>query len=316
MAYCSPIGKDNYEKDKTCFSKSALIRLIQIWNHEHPENKIKKISGGTELSKKELLKELNAKMENHCKGKDKDTCWVDTLSGAKKDDEIGGYVLPEKPATWYKKPYEWLTNYDIEKVMNQYEDDEDLKYKFLGVYPIDFASTDNFGRCLFKEMCSLNIVNLYKEGYRYIGLITNLDKHDQSGSHWTSLFACIDPTKKCFGAYYYDSATGTPPPEIKAFMDKLKSQAALIAKLTHSNTEFKTDYNENRHQYGHSECGLFSMGYQLRWLDKLKKYPNITFAQIEKVKINDMKIHKLRNILYRPNRAIEVPRKPAASSRQ
>lgn len=305
MAYCSPIGEKNYEKDKTCFSHSALIRLIQIWNREHPDNKIKQNLNGAKISKKDLLRALNDKMNTHCKGKDKDTCWVDTLSGAKKDDEIGGYVLPEQPREWKKKPYTWLTNFDIEKVMNQYEDDVDLHYKFLGVYPIDFVATDSFGRCLFKEMCSLNIVNLYNQGYRYIGLITNLDKHNQSGSHWTSLFACIDPTKNCFGAYYYDSATGTPPPEITTFLEKLKSQAAIIAKNQKlPNIEFKTDYNEHRHQYGHSECGLFSMAYQIRWLDKLKKYPNITFAQIEKIKTNDVKIHKLRKELYRPNKAI------------
>lgn len=302
MAYCSPIGEDNLEKDNTCFSKSALDRLVKIWNMQNPDNKIKKMKNGHLLSKKELLKELNAKMASHCKGKDKDVCWVNTLSGANKDSEIQKHLRPVKPAEWDHKPYEWLTNYDIENVMVQYEEDDDLKYKFLGVYPIDFAGKDTFGRCLFKEMCGLNIVNLYKQGYRYIGLITNLDRHDQSGSHWTSLFACIDPEKRCFGAYYYDSATGTPPTEISEFMEKLKSQAVMIAKLKNSNTEFKVDYNENRHQYGHSECGLFSMGYQIRWLNKLKKYPNITFAQIEKVKTNDMQIHKLRNILYRPNK--------------
>jgi hypothetical protein len=70
-----------------------------------------------------------------------------------------------------------------------------LIYQFLGVYPIDFEGKDEFGECLFKEMCSLNIVKLYEKGIRYIGLITNLDKHNQSGSHWTSLFVCIDPSK-------------------------------------------------------------------------------------------------------------------------
>jgi len=301
MAFCSPIGEKNFEKDNTCFSQAALERLIKIWNDLYPSNKIMKIKGGVKLSKKELWKEMNKRMSSQCKGAGKEFCWVDKLDGAKKDPEIVKTLRPVKPSEWYKKPYAWLSNYDIEAVMNQYQEDQSFKYQFLGVYPIDFAATDSFGECLFKEMCHVNIATLYKKGIQYIGLITNLDKHDQSGSHWTSLFACIDPEKPCFGAYYYDSVSRTPPPEVGTFMKKLKTQAEKIANENKISREFRTDYNENRHQYGDSECGVFSMAYQIRWLDKLKKKPGITFEEIEKIKTNDSKIHKLRNVLFRPN---------------
>ena len=82
-------------------------------------------------------------------------------------------------------------------------------------------------------------------------------------------------------------------------MEKIKKQSLAIVKG--STREFRIDYNEIKHQYGNSECGVFSMAYQIRWLDKLKKNPNITFEQIEKIKTNDAKIHKLRNVLFRPN---------------
>jgi len=313
MAFCSPIGEKNFEKDNTCFSHAALDRLVKIWNNLYPTNKIVKIRGGAKVSKKELWKELNKRMSSHCNGSGKEYCWVDKLQGAKKDPEIAKVLRPVKPSEWYKKPYSWLSNYDIEAVMEQYQEDNTFKYQFLGVYPIDFEGTDSFGECLFKEICHLNIINLYKKGIRYIGLITNLDKHDQSGSHWTSLFACIDPNASCFGAYYYDSVSRTPPPEISKFMEKLKKQAGIIAKTEHKKTsppkEFRIDYNENRHQYGNSECGVFSMAYQIRWLDKLKKNPNITFEQIEKIKTNDAKIHKLRDELFRPNITAQPPLK-------
>jgi hypothetical protein len=301
MAFCSPIGEKNFEKDNTCFSQAALERLITIWNKLYPSNKIMKMKNGVKLSKKDLWKEMNKRMSSQCSGSGKEFCWVDKLEGAKKDPEIAKVLRPVKPSEWYKKPYAWLSNYDIEAVMNQYQEDPTFKYQFLGVYPIDFAANDNFGQCLFKEMCHINIANLYKKGIRYIGLITNLDKHDQSGSHWTSLFACIDPEKPCFGSYYYDSVSRTPPPEISAFMKKIKDQAQVIAGGKQIVKEFRIDYNENRHQYGDSECGVFSMAYQIRWLDKLKKKPSITFEEIEKIKTNDSKIHKLRNVLFRPN---------------
>lgn len=298
MAYCSPLGEKNLEKDGTCFSHAALDRLVKIWNHLYPANKIK---GGNKKPKKELWHELNKRMSSHCNGEGKESCWVDKLDGAKKDNEILKLLRPVKPSEWYKKPYAWLSNYDIEEVMEQYQEDPSFKYQFLGVYPIDFEGKDEFGECLFKEICNLHISKLYDSGIRYIGLITNLDKHNQSGSHWTSLFACIDPEKPAFGAYYYDSVSRTPPPEIEAFMKKLESQAKIISAKKKIDREFKLDYNENRHQFGNSECGVFSMAYQIRWLDKLKKNPNMTFEQIEKFKTNDAKIHKLRDCLFRPN---------------
>lgn len=301
MAFCSPIGEKNFEKDNTCFSQAALERLITIWNRLYPSNKIVKMKDGKKLSKKELWKEMNKRMSSQCKGSGKEFCWVDKLEGAKKDPEIVKTLRPVKPSEWYKKPYAWLSNYDIEAVMQQYQDDPSFKYQFLGVFPIDFQATDSFGVCLFKEICNINISHLYKKGIHYVGLITNLDKHDQSGSHWTSLFACIDPEKPSFGAYYYDSVSRNPPQEIDTFMKKLKKQAEGIAAEKKITRPFRTDYNENRHQYGDSECGVFSMAYQIRWLDKLKKKPTITFEEIEKVKTNDSKIHKLRNVLFRPN---------------
>jgi hypothetical protein len=301
MAFCSPIGEKNFEKDNTCFSQAALERLISIWNRLYLSNKIMKMKDGKKLSKKELWKEMNKRMSSQCKGSGKEFCWVDKLEGAKKDPEIIKTLRPVKPSEWYKKPYAWLSNYDIEAVMQQYQDDPSFKYQFLGVFPIDFQATDSFGVCLFKEICNINISHLYKKGIHYVGLITNLDKHDQSGSHWTSLFACIDPEKPSFGAYYYDSVSRNPPQEIDTFMKKLKKQAEGIAAEKKITRPFRTDYNENRHQYGDSECGVFSMAYQIRWLDKLKKKPTITFEEIEKVKTNDSKIHKLRNVLFRPN---------------
>lgn len=297
MAYCSPIGETNFEKDKTCFSHSAIVRLVKLWNKLNNDNQIK---GVFSKSKRELWKELNKCMSKHCKDGE-EHCWVQKLQGANKDPEIAGAIKPTKPSEWYKKPYTWLSNYDIEEVMEQYQDDPSFKYQFLGVYPIDFEAKDEFGECLFKEICNIHIAKLYNEGIRYIGLITNLDKHNQSGSHWTSLFACIDPEKPCFGAYYYDSVSRTPPPEIDAFMKKLQSQAKIITSKKHINREFKLDYNENRHQFGNSECGVFSMAYQIRWLDKLKKNPNMTFQQIEKFKTNDAEIHKKRGEFYAPN---------------
>ena len=71
--------------------------------------------------------------------------------------------------------------------MNQYEDRfED--FLFLGPVPIDFDSKDSYGKCIIPEICKLNIKELTDDNIYKIGIIFNLDKHDQPGSHWVSLY--------------------------------------------------------------------------------------------------------------------------------
>lgn len=296
--YCSPSGKDNFKKYNTCFTKDALIRLIEAWNSSYPSNKI---SSYKSASKSQLWSALNRKMSHICNGDGKEACWVDNLQGARPSKEVARSLRPIKPKTWNANEYTWLTNYDIESVMKQYDHDEDpaYKYKFIGVFPIDFEAKTHFGQCLFQEFCSLNISKLYRQGIRYIGIITNLDKHDERGSHWTSLFMCIDPNLPSYGAYYYDSTAAAPPEEITAFIQNVKKQ--VIGIPAGNSREFTVDYNKNRHQRGNSECGVFSMAYQILWLQLLRKNPDTTFSHVVgKKDINDNTVHELRNVLFRP----------------
>lgn len=299
QSYCSPAREKVYEKDGTCFNRNALVRLVQAWNTKNPHDKIKSF---TKMSKDQLWDTLNERMHKICKGNAREWCWVDKLNEAKQSPDVTKSLRPVKPREWYKQPYAWLTNYDIEAVMRQYQDDKDLKFKFLGVYPIDFEGKTGFGTCLYSEMCNLDITVYASRGYKYIGMVTNLDRHDQDGSHWTALFMCVDYTMPCFGAYYYDSVSNPPPPDMKRFMEKVKTQMEAYAlKKSKQPIQFRLEYNRVRHQYGNSECGLFSMGYIIRWLEKVNEKPDTMFSDIVKLKMNDKIIHRLRNELFRPN---------------
>ena len=185
--------------------------------------------------------------------------------------------------------------------MRQYQDRKELKFKFLGVYPIDFEGKTGFGTCLFAEMCNLDLTVYAKRGIKYVGMVTNLDRHDQDGSHWTALFMCIDPKSPCFGAYYYDSVSNQPPADMKRFMNRIKKQMDEYANNKTSQAKFRLDYNKVRHQYGNSECGVFSMAYLIRWIETLKEKPETLFEDIEEIKVTDKEVHKLRNELFRPN---------------
>jgi hypothetical protein len=300
MSFCSPVREKVYEKDRTCFNKKALGRLVTAWNASHPDARIQ---GASSKSKGELWSALDERMQSICKGSGREWCWVDKIQDAKKSPEVVKSLRPAKPKEWYKRPFAWLSNFDIEAVMRQYQDDASYKYKFLGVYPIDFAGKTMFGACLFQEMCALDITKFIKRGYKYVGMITNLDRHDQDGSHWTSLFVCMDPSLPCYGAYYYDSVAHEPPKEMREFMKNVKQQCEAYHKGVGN---FNIAHNTSRHQFGNTECGVFSMAYQIRWITKLREKPATVFEDVVHIRLRDKDVHKLRNILFRPNTKAHV----------
>lgn len=291
MSVCSPKSNEIFEKDRTCFDRAALVRLVTSWNKSHPMNQIKNIQ---KSSKRQLWSKLNEKMKTKCKGENKEACWVDKL--ASNSDPVSKKLRPVAPKEWKKNPYTWLSNFDIEAAMYQYEDEDKYKFKFIGVYPVDFAQKEGwFGKCLYEETCQINFKKLVKKGYKYAGMVINMDKHDEPGSHWTALFIVMDSNLPSYGAYYYDSVSNPPPKEVKEYMELLKQQA----NLQDSTKEFHLEYNTVRHQYKNSECGIFSMAYIVRWLVLLEKDQNTTFQKVVKIKINDEMIHDLRKKFFR-----------------
>lgn len=305
---CSPSHEENFKKNKTCFSRAALIRLIEAWNASAASptgtaSGHQRITGYASKPARVLWRLLNEKMQPQCgsAGATREGCWVDTLLGGESDA-----LRPKKPKEWYKEPFTWLTNFDIEAVMEQYDAsaDPDFNYRFLGVYPIDFAGKSAFGTCLFNEICALRVAPLIKQGIKYLGLITNLDRHDQGGSHWTSLFVILDPSNPAYGAYYYDSVGRKTPPEVQAFAESIRDELAGIYPARDTAPHpFRIDYNKNQHQHANTECGIFSMAYQIRWLRLLnsRKRKPTTFEEVVNINITDKDVHHLRDILYRPS---------------
>lgn len=291
MSVCSPVANDNYEKDRTCFDKAALVRLAESWNNTHKNDQIKNIN---KLTKKKLWGEINRRMLTRCKGGDKEACWVDHLTN--NSDPVAKNLRPIAPKEWKKNPYTWLSNYDIEDAMFQYEDDMSYNFKFIGVYPIDFAAkTSIFGKCLYQETCDIDFKRLLKKGYKYAGMVINMDAHDEPGSHWTSLFIIMDPSSPNYGAYYYDSVSRPPPKEVDEYMKILREKA----QATDPTKDFQLEYNKYRHQYKNTECGMFSMSYIVRWLVFLKKNPSTHFEKIVNIKIRDEDMYRLRKKLFR-----------------
>lgn len=300
--YCSIDKKDNYNKYKTCFDKDTLMRIADTWNRFNTNNKINYSKG---ITHKKLWNLIDKKFKEHKMCTD-EICWAEQLNLIN-DDTIKDSLLPEKPTEWNLNPRTWLSNYDIDNVMYQYEKSKDYDgFKFLGVYPVDFRSTEYTGTCLYKEICALDIKQLYDSGITNIGMIINLDKHDQPGSHWVALFTCIDPKEKYFGTYYYDSNGIEPPKLVYTFMEELRNQAYNVFGIPKKKNIFNLRYNKKRHQFKNSECGMFSMVFLIRWLNYINRYKkeeinNVTFDDIVGLDINDEDVFNLRKEFFRPN---------------
>ena len=298
-------------KNPYIFSKTSLIYLIDTWN----KYKTDKIAYKKTYTMAKLSQLLNEKIKPVCDDKQY-WCWTGAISNIAKDTKTKEIIKmiesedlrPEMPIEWYKNSREWLSNYDIEDVMKQYDKSSQYKYAFLGVFPIDFSEEDKFGRCLYSQICSLDIKRYINKKVKHIGLITNLDKHNQGGSHWTSTFIIIDPKNKCYGAHYYDSNAIAIPAYVKKFIYNIKKRLLVI----YPKSDFKITYNTTRHQRKNTECGMFSMTHQIRWLNSLFKYKKLNLpnpykdAAFLKYITNDKNITddamvESRKYLYRPN---------------
>lgn len=258
--YCAP----KYEKNKsklTCYSKESLVKIAGSYN-QHYANKIRNVN---KKNRDELWYEIQNRLSDKCTN---EACWAEQKFVG--DRSIVNKTFRTKmPTSWKKNKYEWLSTPDIKNVMKQYED-ADKSFYYMGTFPIDCPNG------IFCELSNFDLKKMEKNGYNKIGMVFNLDKHDDPGSHWVAMY--IDSKN----IDYFDSY-GSPPPKILIpFINSVKNKWKL-----------KYHHNKKRFQYGGSECGLFSMYFLLH------KMNGATMQEIEKKKITDRMMNQLRKYFYR-----------------
>jgi hypothetical protein len=191
---------------------------------------------------------------------------------------------PVRPTPWKENPNEWLSNVDIVKVLKQYE--EAFPYfQCLGPVPIDF-DTRIQNKCVADEMCQFSIDNEKKNNKTDVAIVFNLDKHNEPGSHWTSLY--IDLVHETF--YYFDSAKNNTPPEVTAFCKRVAPRFAF----------FK---NTITHQRGNTECGMYSLYFIIEMLSSPPARRRAFFARRfnnSARRINDKVVEKFRSVYFTP----------------
>lgn len=274
---CSPSAKPNkYGSNTSCFTRDALIRIVDAINSRYPNRQI----SYTKLSPdKYLWDSINSSMYDVCK--DNEKCWLDQNiinNNTTLKSYLEHYYKPPKP----KGKYAWLSTTDINNVLKQFED-KFKNFKFMGAVPIDF---DEF----FIEYQKIDICSLKSKGINKIGCVFNLDKHNERGSHWVSMFINIDTSNNSDPFIgYFDSVGVCPPPqEIQNLMYKLAKQ---INDCLHIRIKLKC--NSLQHQKSSSECGVYSLYFIYKCLQ------NESFEGITTNKISDEKINTMRDFFFR-----------------
>ena len=272
---CSPCVANKKVVKNSCMTLEVLLRIRDEYNKDHPDNKI--------IAPKPVLIWHELKMRLDCKD---ERCWIKEIDDPNLRTQIKNQLFaPEHPPEWLHNENEWLSNDDIDAIMKQYEE----KYKtfeYLATSPIDFnfIVDKSSNTCYEETLCKFDLKTLMAAGKHKFAAVFNLDKHDQSGSHWISLF--INAHKNII--MFFDSANGNIPTQIAQFIKTVKQQGL------DNGIQFKFLRNHKQHQRGNTECGVYSIHFIIEMLNNADRAIELFLNGY----IPDNKIEKYRKIYF------------------
>jgi hypothetical protein len=237
----------------SCLTEEVLLKLINAYNKHNANNKIPIRPPAMGNGNKSALWELfAAKMDP--KSSEHDWLELPFVKSELTEAEIKKikteYFRPEAPDEWKTNPRAWLSTDDIDKVLIQYTD-KYPDFKYFGAVPSDFSMKGKDGNCAISDLCAMNLAQLIKQKYKFIGAVFNFDPHNKSGSHWVGMFVNIPKGE----INYLDSNGYTPIPPIKQLLLTIKGQAAKLGR------KFKIQYCKKRHQFKNTECGVYAINF-------------------------------------------------------
>lgn len=269
--------------ENSCLSRSDLIEIADAWNKNSKKNKNKKnlIKYTKKTSGKQLWHEINNRLKQQCND---EYCWINQ-NFAKDDKDVQSLhenFKTEMPNEWVTDNDMWLNTLDIDAALTPYERKYD-NFEFIGPVPIDFDTRVENSQCVSNELCRINIPDMAKRGMSKLGVVFNLDKHTESGSHWVALYMSLPDNIIC----YWDSFAMPPPDEVVKLVDRLIKQSAKIG--------YKLKFKKNtiRHQYKNTECGVYCIHFIISLLEGDK------FESVCKNIIPDAKMNEYRKIFFR-----------------
>jgi len=251
---CSPIVKNSVDAE-SCLTPEIVRKIKEKYNEKNKKTPI------TETDPKKIWYALKERLS--CDAED---CLLKQLDDPDMIENIKRNIFaPKHPPEWKDDPDDWLSNFDIEAVVKQYEK-SNPEFKLLGPTTIDFDTKvkERGGKCVLEDLCTFSLEKFIKEKKTKIGVVLNLDKYYQSGSHWVSLF--IDIGNKYI--FFFDSANNPIPPEVwlKKNPKSSKKMKPLVNRIMEQGKALKTPIHfkffNNRgknHQRKNTECGMYSL---------------------------------------------------------
>lgn len=236
--------KKSKRKRFTCLDHNSLMKIVNGLGIKIPKN----------ASDFQIWRLIQKRMAKTCNN---EMCWIEksNLDHYEKNKIIEHYK-PKKPDVWNSRPTEWLDTNNIENVLNQYQR-KHKNFYFVGAVPIDFDHRYSPTNCVVNELCNISVRNLLKKGKSNLGVVFNLDKHDEPGSHWVGTFARLNRGE----VGYFDSYGYAAPREVVALMEKIKQQCSELKQRV------TLKFNKIRHQRKNSECGVYSINFIIKMLE-------------------------------------------------
>ena len=237
---CAP-GKS--EHDFTCYTSEALLKMRNLWNARHPDDPI------DSKDPKAIWQGLKRKLVSVC---DSEMCWMNQnfMKNGLSEEMRYFTFAPKAPSSWKSNPKTWLTSTDIAAVMKQFENTYP-SFAFLGPSPIDYDHHYQDGTCVWQDICEFDLASMLRKGKTKIGMIFNLDKHNQSGSHWVAKF--VDIPKGY--VMYIDSTGENIPEQLKKLQKKIVQQGAAMS----PSIKLKEIVSRKEHQMQNTECGIYTL---------------------------------------------------------
>lgn len=203
-------------------------------------------------------------------------------------NQIGGMnertvrsIIKEMKPLGPEKATQWLSSDDIREVMRKYEE-ENPDFQFIGALPLD---------CDAYSFCPLQKIQF--DNSHKIGIIYNLDRHGQSGSHWVSMF--ID-TDTC--SIYFSDSMGKPPKDnMLNIINRFKEWCSKKG----CETTYK--FNTKRYQTDNSECGVYSCNFIIQLLH------GKSYEEVINNPLNFQEINSCRNVYFSNNPSSYEPSK-------
>jgi hypothetical protein len=237
----------------SCAKLSVLIELAKAYNYSaQSKDHIQLVPNFETLNPKKykayLVSELNTRIGDNCTTQ---KCWtqqefVKYMNEKAREEFMRHTFRPQSP----QGKFEWLSTFDINDSMIQYEK-KWSDFKFFGAVPMDFATLPAL------EVGNINYEKYMQMGKTKLGIIFNLDDHDEPGSHWVGMFT--DMSKGHI--FYFDSFAVKPEPRVRNLMRK---QTRFLEQKGFPLDKIRADYNRTQHQKGNSECGVYSMNFLIK----------------------------------------------------